>query len=619
MNEPNPLPRVLIIDDLFGRTHPDRRNEERSNLCGQYLLEDMTGDEIDKGSPQKIKNPIAQAVFHRGQKPICSTVGDIVENDLEAVVQAIQSGWLESKLNRISWALVLLDLNFYTGRVTDESNRKSLGMPAGRDEDRDPDRYFGLKILELIQEEFPGLPVLILSSKPREEVSREFSLRGAFGFLPRVGPESPGLLKEYIWRHGLIQDDLGKIIGKSKSLLVALRAARKYSRARQNILIRGERGTGKELLAAYINRTGNAQLSPFVAINSALLTPELFESELFGIESGVATSVTKRQGRLLDAAGGDVFFDEVKDMLPQVQAGLLRVLQDKKVTPTGSKQQYVLDLRFLSATNADIEAMAAVGTFRSDLLDRLREGGTIYLPPLRERKDDIPLLVEKFVREAEHEDPRALRREIHPQAIDKLLSYEWPGNIRELESCIRSAVTNYPDVEYLVPAHLNIDEIGFKTRSSNDVGNEMPSSSGMPRSEGPDLDGLISAIATFKVESLSSARLAGKLGRLQAAYAHLIAKYLEAVLTATKKPGPKEPDGKILIHPAVKLLTGDSDISGSKAADLIKRLLSIDPSVTESLLSNPILREAYETAVRLRPKTTKQKMIVADEIQTKDN
>src|SRR5258706_699655 len=109
------LPLLLIIDDLFGRTHLDRRNEERANLCGQYLIEDVTGDEAGKGPVQRIKNPVAQAVFSRGQKPSCSTVGSHVENDLESTLKVIQDGWEEWRDERSRWAMVLLDLCFYTG------------------------------------------------------------------------------------------------------------------------------------------------------------------------------------------------------------------------------------------------------------------------------------------------------------------------------------------------------------------------------------------------------------------------------------------------------------------------------------------------------------------------
>ena len=456
MNQGKYIPRILIIDDLFGRTHKNRRNEERSNLCGQYLLEDITGDEIGKGTHQKIKRPIAQAIFYRGQRPVNSSEGDIVENDLEGVIDIIAAGWNKPPY----WSLVLLDLCFYTGKVTNKSNKKTRGMPEGRDGDDNPTKYFGLRLLEAINEHFPNLPVVILSSKPHHEVSREISFKGAPAFIPRADENSPELLQEYIYKYGLIPDKQGEIIGQSKKLLSALRSIRLNAVAgdRRHMLLRGERGTGKELIARYIHRQRSQKgPAPFVTVNSSILTQDLFASELFGIKSNTATGVAGRTGLIQEASGGELFLDEITDMLHQVQAGILRVLQENVITPIGAKKSIPVDVSFLSATNMDIEALAAKGDFRNDLLDRLRDGGTAYLPPLRERKEDISLLVEKFVRIAERES-NARHRTIEPEVIELLLDYDWPGNIRELRSCIFSAIANRPDVEYLVPVHITLGE-----------------------------------------------------------------------------------------------------------------------------------------------------------------
>ena len=607
MNDKHFIPRILIIDDLFGRTHMDRRNKERSNLCGQYLIEDITDDEKDKGALQRIKDPVAQAVFYRGQTPICSTVDDIVENDLQGTLKVIQNGW---QSNRTRWAMVLLDLCFYTGHVTEASNQKTMGMPEGRTGDDDRNNYFGLRVLKAIHNEFPDLPVIILSSKPREDVSREFSQNGALGFLDRTADSSSDLLKDYIWRHGLTQDDTGEIVGHSKSLLLALRAARRMASDRRNILIRGERGTGKELLAHYIHRKGQKEkgrLSPFIIVNSSILTSELFASVLFGIEEKVATDVMKRKGLIEEANGGNLFLDEIKDMLPQVQAGILRVLELHEITPIGSREVRPVDVRFLSATNADIEALSAADKFRTDLLDRLREMGTIFLPPLRERREDIPLLVEKFVRDAERANPNALKREIDSETLEMLYSYDCPGNIRMLRSCIFNAVNNNPDVEHLAPIHIQFPENHKTSEDSMSVTPPDISSTRRIYSDTISLDELIRTLDSFTFESAVPLDITGRLSNIQRAYARFIARYLRASLEATRKPTPEEPKGQIFIHPAVKLMTGDSKLTASKAADLIKRLLSISHTDIESLLSDPILKSAYETAIRLRPKGAKKK------------
>lgn len=612
MSEQNHLPKILIVDDLFGRTHPEGRNEERANLCGQYLLKDVTGDEQVKASGQKIKKPIAEAVFFRGQSPTCSIVGDTVENNLEHTLQIIREGWDVEGTDKPRWAMILLDLCFYTGRVTKESDAKASGMPEGRVGDDSPDEYFGLQILRKIREEFPEIPIVILSSKSRDEVSQEFSQLGAMGFLPRADANSPEMLSEYLWRHGLIQDEQGEIVGQSKALLLALRAARRAAIGKRNILVRGERGTGKELIARYIHRQADSQQAPFIEVNSSALTPELFASELFGIGAGVATGVTKRLGLIKEADGGDLFLDEIKDMPSTVQAGILRVLEERKMIPVGASTPIVVDVRFLSATNIDIEGLAVKGGFRSDLLDRLREGGTIVLPALRDRKEDIPLLIERFVREAESTHPSAVRRQIDPETIEKLCGYDWPGNIRELKSCLFKAVNDHPDVEHLVPIHIAIPDEA--TAQEIEPGQEETLVSQVQ----PDfqinavtISQLMQVLATASIDTGRPEEITGKLPELQHAYAEFIARYFRNALEVTRRPTPDNPQGKIQIHPAVKLIMGDSRLTASKAADIVKKIHGISKEAAELWDSDPVLRAAYETALRLRPRKANAKVKVS--------
>jgi len=589
------IPRILVIDDLFGRTHSDRRNEERANLCAQYLLEDITGDEDGKGMPQEILTPVAQAVFCRGQTPLSSSVGDTVENDLEGTLRLVASGWEKPTSDNPLWSMVLLDLCFYTGQVTEKSHLETQGMPEGCLGDDDPNHYFGLTLLKALNEQFPDLPVVILSSKPRDEVSREFSHRGALAFLERSSPEGPGHLKDYLWRHGLITDNSDLVLGSSKSLLIALRAARRVATKRRNLLIRGERGTGKDLLARYIHyHCTTEEENSFVIVDSGAMSPNLYGSELFGHKKGAFTGAhADRRGRIVEANGGDLFLDEIGNISPDVQAGLLRILEHSAVSPLGSDKAKPVDVRFLSATNEDIEVRAGTGMgFRLDLLDRLREGGTVFLPPLKERKEDIPLLVEKFVRDAEAETPNAFRREIDSSALEKLSAYDWPGNIRELQHCIFNAVNEHPDVEYLVPVHFSLPDaksIGKKTTDDsryNEVAEDISSSL-------RSLEEILQDIGSFDFERLQREELEGRLGEIQKSCGEFISNYLRATLEATRKPV----DRKVQIHPAVKMAMGDPKVSASKAADIIKSLLK-----KVELVSDPVLQEAYRTALRLRPK-----------------
>ncbi len=599
MSEPNFLPRILIVDDLFGRTHPGRRNEERANLCGQYLLDDVTGDEVGIGAGQRIKRPIAQAVFFRGQTPSRSIVGDTVINDLETTLRVIEEGWTHWLPMKPRWSLLVLDLCFYQGRVTRESDEKFMGMPEGYKGDDDPQKYFGLTILEAVTSRFPDLPIIILSSKDRREVSLSFTRAGAFGFLAREGAESPAQLNDYISRYGLIPDTSGTIIGHSKELLVALRSARNAALTRDNVLIRGEEGTGKELIAGYINKLSKDP-APFVPVNSATYTSELYASQLFGIVARIATGVDGQEGLIVQADGGDLFLDEVGDMLPPVQAGILRVLEDQQVLPVGGRTPRRVDVRYISATNKDLEAFAASGRFRRDLLDRLRAGETIYVVPLRERQEDIPLLVEKFVRESERESG-AFQRRIEPEATERCMAYDWPGNLRALRSCIRLAVKTYPHVEHLVASHIRLPREGSVTTTATPAPTPLPSS--VPTATPPaaqTLDELIDVVNGLDFSVLADRDLEGKLDLLKRALARLVARYLAAALEAVHRPTLKEQAGIAEYTPAVKLMRGDSTIQSVQAADEVKRLLNISRPDIEDLLTNTRLGEALSRAERLR-------------------
>ncbi|MCC5846787.1 MAG: sigma-54-dependent Fis family transcriptional regulator [Verrucomicrobia bacterium] len=600
VESPSHLPRILIIDDLFGRILKDRPNRERANLCGMYGLRDVTGDE-KFSSGEEVVNPLAEAVFYRGQSPLCAAIGDSVENDIAGTIEFVRKGWQSAP----RWSLVLLDLCFYTGRVTPASDKSQSGMPKGRSDDDDARQYFGLRILERLHAEFPELPVIILSSKQREEVSQSFATHGALGFIPRTDSTSPEKLRDYLWRHGLTPDDSGQIVGHSLSLLLALRAARRAASDRRNVLIRGERGAGKELLADYMNRNASKgdQTRPLVTVDSGALSPTLFASELFGHVKGAYTGADReREGRIVQAHGGDLFLDEIGNMPPDVQTGLLRVLETKLVTPVGASSKREVDVRFIAATNEDIEIKAASGGgFRPDLLDRLREGGTIVLPPLRERREDIPLLAEQFVRQAEAARSGALKRKITPEAMEKILHHNWPGNIRELRNCILKAVNDHPDVEHLVPDHLVLEPNAGPPAS--DEKPRLPVHD--PRRTRGDVTEMIRILEQTEVSASEVTAWAGRWPQVQDAYAGITLKLLRASLLATRRVSPESPHGEIKIHPAIKLLTGDSSLTATQAADTVKRIFSsLSKVLLGEALLDPVLKAAHDTSVRLRPRSS---------------
>jgi len=202
------------------------------------------------------------------------------------------------------------------------------------------------------------------------------------------------------------------------------------------VLITGESGTGKELVARAIHFRGPFAKRPFVAVDCGALVPTLIESELFGYEKGAFTGALKsRPGLFQVAHGGTILLDEVGELPPEMQAKLLRVLQEKELRPVGSNQSVKVDVRVIAATNRDLEAAYRAGSFRKDLYFRLNVV-TVQVPPLRERKSDIPLLVRAFLERYTPGPPLT----ITAAAMNALLQYDWPGNVRELENCIERAV-----------------------------------------------------------------------------------------------------------------------------------------------------------------------------------
>jgi transcriptional regulator with PAS, ATPase and Fis domain len=217
-------------------------------------------------------------------------------------------------------------------------------------------------------------------------------------------------------------------------------------------LISGESGTGKELVARAIHFRGALAQTSFVAVDCGALVPTLMESELFGYEKGAFTGATKSKAGLFQAAnGGTIFLDEIGELPLEMQAKLLRVLQEKEVRPVGSNDKINVDVRVIAATNRDLEAAYRAGTFRKDLYFRLNVV-TVHLPPLRERRSDIPMLVHHFL----NRYAPGAHLPITPAAMKSLLQYDWPGNVRELENCIARAVTlgdqQVIDVQDLPPA-----------------------------------------------------------------------------------------------------------------------------------------------------------------------
>src|SRR5882757_3228947 len=230
-----------------------------------------------------------------------------------------------------------------------------------------------------------------------------------------------------------------QIIGTSPALTAVLSRVSKVAGSDSTVLITGETGTGKELVARAIHRRSRRGSRAFVAVNCAVIPRDLIASELFGHEKGAFTgAVQRRLGRFELADGGTMFLDEVGELSPDIQVALLRVLQEREFERVGGRDRIRVDVRIIAATNRGLSAAAADGAFRQDLFYRLNVF-PLEMPPLRERREDIPVLVEYFIGRYARKAGKTIRR-VNKRTLDHLQSYRWPGNVRELQNVIERSV-----------------------------------------------------------------------------------------------------------------------------------------------------------------------------------
>jgi DNA-binding NtrC family response regulator len=229
------------------------------------------------------------------------------------------------------------------------------------------------------------------------------------------------------------------IIGKSRPIQDVIKTARLVAQSRSTVLITGETGTGKELVARAIHDWSAQREAPLVKVNCAAIPETLLESELFGHTRGAFTgAATNKKGRFALADGGTIFLDEIGTLSPGVQAKLLRVLQEREFEPLGSERSYKVDVRVIAATNRDLRQLTSEGRFQEDLFYRLAVI-PIAMPPLRSRREDIPLLVDHFVRKHAARAGKPIDR-VDPEVMSMLTKADWPGNVRELENTVERAV-----------------------------------------------------------------------------------------------------------------------------------------------------------------------------------
>ena len=308
----------------------------------------------------------------------------------------------------------------------------------------------GEDLLRKIKELLPRTEVAIMTGHGSIESAVEAMRRGAYDYIekPFRVERLRQLLKRMAEKVNLVTENhflrervstetqLDGITGTSVKIQDVLRMVSRLKDTRTPVLVTGESGTGKELVARAIHFRGPLAQMPFIAVDCGALVPTLMESELFGHEKGAFTGALKAKMGLFHAAnGGSIFLDEIGELPLEMQAKLLRVLQEKEVRPVGSNDRIAVDVRVIAATNRDLEAAYRAGTFRKDLYFRLNVVA-VHIPPLRERRSDIPQLVHCFLeRYAPGENIQ-----VTPAAMNSFLQYDWPGNVRELENCIARAV-----------------------------------------------------------------------------------------------------------------------------------------------------------------------------------
>ncbi len=311
----------------------------------------------------------------------------------------------------------------------------------------------GMEVLREIKQVFPDLPVLVITAQNVMKNAVEAMRHGAFDYLPKPF-DVPDLL-EYVARglahaaggalegeerQGAPEGELEEMVGSSRMMEELYKAIGRVAGTDATVLILGESGSGKELVARAIHRFSNRASRPLVAVNASAIPAELLESVLFGHEKGAFTgAVETRKGKFELAEGGTLFLDEIGDMPLPLQAKLLRVLESREFERVGGQRTLPANVRVVSATHRDLREAVREGLFREDLYFRLNVV-TLQVPPLRERKQDIPPLAEHFLRLFARESGLPPKR-LAPEALARLASHTWPGNVRELQNTLkRSAV-----------------------------------------------------------------------------------------------------------------------------------------------------------------------------------
>ena len=341
-------------------------------------------------------------------------------------------------------------------------------------------RITGLDVLERVKKQWPYIPVLIMTAFGTIESAVETMKYGAFDYITKPFSNDELLLsihnavelaqahREYKLSQEAMQERFGlhTIIGRSAGISQVKLMVERAAPGRTTVLITGESGTGKELVARAVHLGSPRKDKPFVVVECAALTGDALEKELFGQETASSAGTPAiRRGRVEQADGGTLFLDDMAALTPDLQVKLLRLLQDRRFERVGGSTPIEVDVRFVMATNTDLAKKVEEGTFREDLYYRVNVV-QIHLPPLRERREDIPLLVAHFVAKFTADNNMKQQKSFSTQALNYLTGYDWPGNIRQLENVVESCMVLVPGnviEEENLPAEIRDEESQFKS------------------------------------------------------------------------------------------------------------------------------------------------------------
>jgi len=346
----------------------------------------------------------------------------------------------------------------------------------------------GLELFDRVRKLDERVPVIFMTASGESDTAIEAMMLGALDYLmkPLDVARIKVLIEQALEIRRLMEtpvelpkSELGdsEMIGRSAPMLEVYKAVGRVAPQTVTVLIRGESGTGKELIARAIYQHSDRRGKPFLAVNCAALSETLLESELFGHEKGSFTGADHRRiGKFEQCNGGTIFLDEVGDMAPLSQAKLLRLLQEQRFERVGGNETIKTDVRIIAATNRDLETMTANSTFRSDLYYRLN-GFSIRVPPLRERGDDLLLLIEAILSRFSRDLGKPLQR-VSPEALKILVEYPWPGNVREMQSMLRKALLNLSGpvlVPEFLPEEVRAGTAAAHSETAGGTGTGLPS------------------------------------------------------------------------------------------------------------------------------------------------